>query len=851
MPRRATRQAANQPAPEPIKFEPDGYVLEQFLTDQSQVAIIQGPIGSGKTRTLIMRMILACQQQPVQRDGKRRSRWLVVRQTYPELKTTTIAAFTELFPDSPKGDGFGYMSWSPPFTYHFRYGDVEADFIFLALEKEDDVKKLRSLEVTGIYFNELQYIPINMFVEGLSRTGRYPSVKDGGCSWAGAIADMNAPEALHWVPIMFGRVPMPDHFTPDQVRQHKRPEKWRMFIQPAALLEVKDQNGDVVDYQVNPQAENLRWLRNAGEYYADKIAGASKPWIDANLLNRPAAIMKGRAVYPLFDQTRHVAKSPLVFNPEIDLYGGFDFGITPAAVFGHYIGGRIYVLMEMYAEDIGSDTFAPLVKSELLRRFPNLDLNRVKLFGDPGGNIRVQTDATTAFQIFHKNGLMIRQAPGANRLAGPMGRKDLIDAVLKRQIDGQQAMVVDPNCRMFIAGMGGGYQFKDVQSGTGIYKTDAILKNQYSHVCFVAGTPVSTPNGPIPIEQIKVGDYVSTPGGKRMVRAAMSRPAHNLVRVDLSNGQSVVCTPEHPFATRRGFIHAEALQYGQLLIGEGEAWADPRYTPSRNSLVSGIIGDLRATTERITSWAGSTCTALCGRITTALSRKAGRSTTSTTIQKTTPSRTLRCTMAESTPSTTTTPAKASSHTPLRNGWTKFATWLRKLGDLSRSAPRCGKPRDVAPSLLVTKLGSAPIAARNIAAGPTQPSAASAACRAKGWRGKHPVSMTSIGPASHAAPGFGPTSTTAPSAALAVVRVESLPPSETPTRVYDLEVDDEHVFYAGGALVSNCEAGQYMVLGMGEGTDLLFGGNRPRPVKTLQVARVFDRGHAPRKISMRR
>lgn len=482
MARKSTKLNANQTAPEPITFEPDGVVLNRFLMDQSEIAIVQGPIGSGKTRTLIMRMIRHCQEQPVQRDGKRRSKWLVVRTTYPELKTTTIAAFLETFPDSPKGDGYGWMSWSPPFTYHFRYGDIEAEFIFLALEKEDDVKKMRSLEVTGVYFNELQYIPLSMFTEGYSRTGRYPSTKDGGSKWAGVIADMNAPEALHWVPIMFGLTPMPDHFTPDQVRQHQRPDGWYLFQQPPALIEVLNDRGEVERYEVNPQAENLRWLRNAGEYYAKKLDGTSKPWIDANLLNRPAAIMKGRAVYPTFSTDRHVSRQPLKFNPDLDLYGGFDFGITPAAVFGHYIGGRIYILFEMYAEDIGSDTFAPMVKAELLRRFPSLKPERVRLYGDPGGDIRVQTDATTAFQIFRKNGMMIQKAPGANRMAGPMGRKDLIERILNRQINGQQAMCIDPSCRMLVSGMQGGYQFKDVQSPTGIYKSDSIVKNQYSHV---------------------------------------------------------------------------------------------------------------------------------------------------------------------------------------------------------------------------------------------------------------------------------------------------------------------------------------------------------------------------------
>jgi len=465
---------------ENISFEPDGWTLEQFLLNNSQAALIQGPIGSGKTRAAIMRMIRHCGEQPKQRDGIRRSRWAVVRQTYPELKTTTIAAFLELFPD---GSEFGEMSWSPPFTYHFRHGDMECDFIFLALEKEDDIKKMRSLEVTGVYINELQYIPLIMFTEALSRTGRYPSVKNGGCSWAGVIADMNAPEALHWVPIMFGQTPTPDYFSADEIRQHKRPEKWVLFTQPPALLEILNERGEVTGYDVNPQAENLRWLRNAGEYYNDKLAGASRAWIDANLRNKPAAIIKGRAVYPSFNADVHQSRTPLRFNEDLDLYIGFDFGITPAAVWGHALRGHVYVLGEMYAEELGAEQFAPLVKAELTKRYPTLNMNRLKAYGDPGGNARVQTDSTqTPFTVFRKHGIQITVAPGANRLTGPMGRKDLIDQIINRQIDQRPALQIDPACRMLTNGLQGGYQFKDVSSSTGVYKTDQIIKNRYSHV---------------------------------------------------------------------------------------------------------------------------------------------------------------------------------------------------------------------------------------------------------------------------------------------------------------------------------------------------------------------------------
>lgn len=72
-------------------------------------------------------------------------------------------------------------------------------------------------------------------------------------------------------------------------------------------------------------------------------------------------------------------------------------------------------------------------------------------------------------------------------------------------------------------------------------------------------------------------------------------------------------------------------------------------------------------------------------------------------------------------------------------------------------------------------------------------------------------------------------------------VELLPPSET-QRVYNIEVENEHSFYAEGALVSNCEAFGYMLLGMGMGGNLLFGNQRNlEPVQTKVQARVFDRG----------
>ncbi len=842
---RAQVQAAAS-EPRPITFEPDGWTLDRFLLDNSDAAIIQGPIGSGKTRAAIMRMLRHCSEQPRQRDGKRRSRWIVVRQTYPELKSTTINAFLETFPDGE----YGTMNWSPPFTYYFDHGDIEAEFIFLALEKEEDVKKVRSLEVTGAYVNELQYVVLPIFGEIKSRTGRYPSVKDGGCTWAGVIADMNAPEALHWVPIMFGQTPVPDYFTPDDVRTHKLPPGWVLFKQPPALIEEMGDSGEVIDYKVNPAAENLKWLRDSGDYYAKQIHGKTKAWIDANLLNRAAAVMKGRAVHPLFSADRHVSRTPLKFNPDLDLYGGFDFGLTPAAVFGQTVRGRVFVLFEMYAEDIGSITFAPMVRRELATRFPGLDFERVKLFGDPGGDVRGQADELTAFQIFRRNGLMIQKAPGANRFAGLHGRKETVDTILNRQVDGYQGLLLDPGCRMLASGLQGGYQFKDVQSPTGVYKSDQVIKNQYSHICFVAGTPVLTPKGEVAIEALQVGDLVRTPQGARRVSAIMSRDAPRLVRVTFSNGRSVVCTPEHPFATRHcGFVASEALQYGDVLVSEGQPWADPRYTRSTSSTECGTTESRQGTTRPTTSSAARTFTGLCGRIITAPFRRIITFITSTTIPPTTRSKTSSFSPRMSTRFSIFGWTADSRITRTRSGWPKSAASRPWLGEPPRCEQKCPQPQSSEPSEQSEKSASASCAPGSIPGRSTSESAGTAECRARASRAGPLALMTLIGRAFAAAPAFGRTSTQRKRPALKVARVELLPQGDTPTRVYDIEVETEHVFYAAGALVSNCEAFQYLTLGMGEGQNLFFGEQRARPVNVKSTARIFDRG--PRRLEFSR
>jgi len=80
--------------------------------------------------------------------------------------------------------------------------------------------------------------------------------------------------------------------------------------------------------------------------------------------------------------------------------------------------------------------------------------------------------------------------------------------------------------------------------------------------CFTAGTKIDTPNGACNIEDAFVGQAVFNAGGVGRVEAVSVRPAKTLCKVELSNGTTIECTPNHPFFTESGWCKAGALAVG-------------------------------------------------------------------------------------------------------------------------------------------------------------------------------------------------------------------------------------------------------------------------------------------------
>ena len=438
------------------------------MKDNSFFRGIRGPVGSGKSVGCSVEVFRRACMQEQNKDGIRQSRWAIIRNTNPQLRTTTIKTWLDWFPEND----WGKFTWSVPYTHHIKKGDLDLEVIFLALDRPEDVKKLLSLELTGIWINEARELPKSIIDACTMRVGRYPSMREGGPSWSGVIADTNAPEEDHWWSIMSGEAPVPDYINSEEAKMLVKPDNWLFFTQPPGMVEKRDEDGNVDEYLPNKDAENSKNMLDT--YYKNLINGKSKSWIDVYVMNRLGAIQDGKPIYNMFVRDTHVAQEEIPVAAGMPVFCGLDFGLTPAAIFGQKVRGRWLILQEIVAFDMGIVRFSEILRQEIATRYGACEVN---IYGDPSGDFRAQTDESTPFQVLRGAGLMARPAPSNDVSL----RIEAVAAPLNRMVDGHPGFMIDQRCKETIKGFEGGYQYRRIQVSGERYD-DKPDKNRFSHI---------------------------------------------------------------------------------------------------------------------------------------------------------------------------------------------------------------------------------------------------------------------------------------------------------------------------------------------------------------------------------
>ncbi len=384
------------------KYNPD-YVpaLKKILNDDAKPRkIVMGPYGSGKTSGIINAIMRDAVLMPICDDGIRKCKVAFVRNTSGQLETTTLNTWLFWAQKLPSP----HRNKKPQLIYSYRFrdkfGPVHLDILFLALDRDADISKLDSLEISHVYFNELRHIPQRIFDTVQSRIGRYPSKTEFYNQFSEEFedfdeetreklfrkwspyepklyADTNAPKNRHWIAEL----------------EKKKFKKIKIYHQPPALLK-NDKN----EYVINPKADNLACAGMGESYYLDMV-DRGEEFLKVYALGLYGTVVDGKSVYPLYNDDFHsIDDIPISLNSNI--YVGCDYGIVcPAVLIAQFVDGQIKFIQEFIGE---YESIKDLWKAQIMP-FLNMYCRGllVEVIGDPadtgGGRAQLAELGVMAF----------------------------------------------------------------------------------------------------------------------------------------------------------------------------------------------------------------------------------------------------------------------------------------------------------------------------------------------------------------------------------------------------------------------------------------------------------------------
>lgn len=476
----------------------------KFHKSSKVVRGFMGPVGNGKSVTCIMEGLRLSADQWPNCEGIRKTRGVIVRNTNPELRTTTLNTWKQWIPES-----LAPVVTHPIITTTFkqRLSDgtsMEMEVIFLAMDKDQDVKKLLSLECTWIFLNEARELPFSVVKGARERIGRYPSVIDGyndikdaqgklvykaprgedgelqPCKRKALIMDTNPPDDDHW----WYQLAETGYLKGAADKEKAKAETARIFDffrGPAPLFNVDG------DYQPNPKAENIKYLPGGYQYYLDMIAGNTQDHVNVMVLGNYGTIKEGRLIYQAYNDAVHCPESGVKAINGLPICLGWDFGLTPAVVFAQLTEtGQMRVIAELWTESMDVRTFArDVVKPFMQKYFSRFEVGFS--LADPSGNNRGEGDGKSAIGILNDDyededllnmGFTTDPAPTND----PIKRIDAVTKFMTKMVNGEPGYLLNKACSLLRKGKNGGYCYKRVAvAGAEARYRDKPDKNKYSH----------------------------------------------------------------------------------------------------------------------------------------------------------------------------------------------------------------------------------------------------------------------------------------------------------------------------------------------------------------------------------
>lgn len=409
-----------------IDFSPNP-TQRSFITSRAQADFFSCRVGEGKSTALNWGALYHARHNPGVRGA-------MIRDTWENLRRTTLASFFERFPPGVFG------TWHETNKeWRWASGIADGTILWLGMDDPKDAAKLQSLELGFLGMDELAPaegsggIPELVFDLGMTR------LRQSGMNWYAAKLASNNCDDTHWA--------------------------YRKFVDPGTE-----------GYRLwQPAfAENEKNLP-AGYYQKIRKAMAHRPDLISRFVEGQFGFQQiGSAVTPQFNEKLHLSNglSP-VRGQELVLC--WDFGLNPTCIItqptplGHWL-----ILQSMVGEGIGAqELIEEVVKPVLAQRYFGY---RFRHIGDPNGNMREQSSSKSSAVA------VIRKELGGAFRGGPVGFYDRVEplrAVLSRTIGGSGVVQIDRvRAREVWMSLRGGWHF--VERVNGVLSPDPV-KDIHSH----------------------------------------------------------------------------------------------------------------------------------------------------------------------------------------------------------------------------------------------------------------------------------------------------------------------------------------------------------------------------------
>jgi hypothetical protein len=458
----------------------------QFHNSNSDIRLVLGNVGSGKSTMCIVELLKMAMLQRPDRNNERTSKWVVVRETYPQLLETTFASFKLWL--KPNKTTRRYTHSAP---FRIRWTDkmadgtkLNAEFIFQAVSKPDDYENLKSLELTGGFINECGAMDGEIVGAVQSRLGRYPPPidavdEDNPITRVSLLMDTNPPEGDGWVAQI----------------EDTQPYGYSFFRQPGALIVTPETD---TGYSLNPLGENFKYLGvGPHAYYLDRVGTMTKEQVKVLFCGEYGVTSSGKAVYKRqWDHEYHVADNLMKPIKGLPVLLGWDWGKGgESCIVGQVMKtGQMRILEEFTGDNMSLRAFAEdYVKPWLDEQFGPDSLAKgdkpweIISTGDPAGlgSHGLSDDSKNYFHVLNdervgvfRGWFMTKPAPSNH---AEIRLNSVRHFLMGKTTRGLPLLQINGPCKSLIKGFNQSYEYERKQiKGKARYK-DTPCKSAESH----------------------------------------------------------------------------------------------------------------------------------------------------------------------------------------------------------------------------------------------------------------------------------------------------------------------------------------------------------------------------------